>query len=326
MVSRLWRQAALYLETARDVAPPDRRSEVLRLLAVSYNGQGQRQAAVSAAEQAVASDPDSIEALQLLVQIHMESEQREKALERAKDMVAAAERKRKLDMSGRQALQDLISANQTQLQTLVAYYTSLCRRDVRGRFTDQIEPGSEAEAVRVLSEIAYQSEQVAKLNWEFSYYQTLALLEPVVGFQTDQTRYLLRNNTRYLLDLGSLYLATHQDERAVEFFRAVIAVESPSDTNPAPGTPESGNRPRIPASTECAADDATRGTAARSVGGWSGARPRFAMAGWSFHAVCRRRPGISSRTICSAGRQWCSPAGATGRDVNAWMRGCWPCF
>ncbi len=229
--SRYWRQATQYLETAAGVAPRDRRAEALRLVAISYQGQGKRSEAVARARQAIASDPNDIDSLRLLVDIYMESEDSERALESAKTLLETARRVREENPADRKALQDLISANQTQIRVLAQYYSSLSRRDARGRPTDQIAAGNETEAVRVLSEIAYRSEETAKLSWELSYHQTLQLLEPVARLQPDAIRERLLRNTRYLTDLAALYEATHQDNHAAEVYQLIAGIAKPSDAD-----------------------------------------------------------------------------------------------
>ncbi len=231
--SHLWRQAGGYLQTAARVAPTARQAETLRLLASSFLGEGKRLEAATAAEQAVKADPQDIDSLFLLIQIYLDTEQVEKALDRAHTLVEACRQMRETKMADTAALEQLINAYQYQIKCLASFYGSLCKRDARGRRTEQIEPGKEADAVRVLSEIAAASEDVAKLNWELSYHQTLRVLEPVAACQKDETRERLESNTRYLLDMAGLYWATHQSDKAIETFQRLESLTKPSDLNPA---------------------------------------------------------------------------------------------
>jgi tetratricopeptide (TPR) repeat protein len=227
------RQATAYLKQAANVAPPERKAETLRLLASSLAGEGNRVEAVSTAEQAVAADPTDVISAANLIQMYLEAEQFEKALERAKALVEAARQAHEAKLADRAALQQLIGAYQTEIKCLAAYYTLLCKRDARGRATEQLEPGKEAEAARVLSEIAAAQEETAKLNWELSYHNTLQIIEPVTGYQAEESRARLESNTGHLLTLAGLYWATHQTERAVEFFQRIVGLQKPSDPNPA---------------------------------------------------------------------------------------------
>jgi tetratricopeptide (TPR) repeat protein len=227
------RQATAYLSTAADSAPPDRKAETLRLLASSLAGQGSRMEAVRTAERAVSVDPTDIASLSILVQMYLDAEEVEKALERAKGLVEAARQAHQANLADRAALERLISSYQTQIKCLAGYYSQLCKRDSRGRPTEQLEPGKEAEAVSVLSQIASAQEEIAKLNWELSYHQTLQIIEPVAGYQTEESRARLESNTSHLLNLAGLYWATHQTERAVQLFQRILSLPKPSDANPA---------------------------------------------------------------------------------------------
>jgi hypothetical protein len=62
---------------------------------------------------------------------------------------------------------------------------------------------------------------------------TLQVIEPVAAYQTEEIRARLESNTSHLLNLAGLYWATHQTERAVEFFRREVSLQNPSDPNPA---------------------------------------------------------------------------------------------
>ncbi len=230
--SHIWRQAGAYLEAASTVAPRDRAAETLQLLAKAQLGQGERAQAISTAERAVAADPANTQSLELLIQMYMEGEQYDKALEQAKSLVSAARQRREENRADRTALEGLARALQFRVQALASYYTSLCRKDARGRNTDQLRPGTEAEAAELLSQIAYLHEEAAKLSWELSYHQTLAILEPVAAQQTAAGREQFENNTRYLLDIAGLLRATNQEQRAVQLLQRIASLERPTDADP----------------------------------------------------------------------------------------------
>lgn len=223
--TRLYRQARLYLEEADKVAPPDRHEEVLRWLAASYAGQGQLPDAIDTLERAVEIAPDSFEALNMLVNMQMEAGSYEQALEGAEEFVTAARKAYEAAPAETWFLKRLIMAYETRIEVLKAYHNGLHTQDIRARFTDQLQPGNEAEAANVLSRIAHVSERLATLRWELSYHDSLMLMERAVQYQPD--------NIRYLLDLAGLLLATHQTQRAIETCQDLLEIANPPNTDPA---------------------------------------------------------------------------------------------
>lgn len=223
VLSRLWRQAALYLREAQRVAPRGRQAEVLRLLAVCLSGQGKPADAVSYAEQAVAADPEGFKSLQLLVQVCIDARQHESAVEAAQSLLATVRRYYQAQPAERSRVQRLLVAHETLLAALREYHNTLYRRDARGAFTDQVLPGQEAEAARVLSQMARVGEEQAELRRLLASYDVLVVMERAVEYQPD--------NTSYLLDLAGLLLATNQTERAIETYQRILQVSDPSDAD-----------------------------------------------------------------------------------------------
>ncbi|MGD8454197.1 MAG: hypothetical protein PVJ57_20475 [Phycisphaerae bacterium] len=221
LASHLWRQAESYLSTAEGVAPPDKRAEVLRLLAFCFGNRGERAAAVEYAERAVAANPGDFDSLQVLVQTLMGAEMFERAVEAARAMVTAAENERQQQPADRQVLGQLIQAKDTHVRALVALHNTLYRRNARNEPTDELLPGNSAQAALVLSQIAALSEDLAKLRWELSYHDTLTYIEKAAEYEPD--------NTGYLMDFAGLLLATNQVDRAIATYQAVLAVERPTD-------------------------------------------------------------------------------------------------
>jgi tetratricopeptide (TPR) repeat protein len=221
--SRMWRQATLYLQKAEAAAPQDRRSEVLRLLAVCFNGLKNSAEAVAAAQRAVAADPEDLDTLQLLVQVRVEAKQIDQAVEAAKAFVAVATKKYAAEPSDASLLQGLVRAVETQIEVLKRYHNTLYREDARGRQTDQLLPGKEAEAAQVLSQIAARSEELAKLRWELSYHESLMMMEKAVEYQP--------KNTRYVLDLAGVLEATYKTERAIQMYQRILEITDPTDAD-----------------------------------------------------------------------------------------------
>jgi tetratricopeptide (TPR) repeat protein len=221
--SRNWRQAGKYLETAARVAPADRQGETLRLLAVTYNGQGRRDKALETVQRAVKANPVDADTLQLLVQVRGEMEQYEQAVETAKQLVAVQTQAHDAQPAEPTVLQQLIQAYDTLGKALSLYHNHLYRKDARGNITDQVLPGKEAEAAAVLSQVAEIGEHSAKLQTELKHFGTLMLMDRAVTYQPA--------NTQYLLDMATLLEATHQPDRAIETYQRLLQVTAPSDTD-----------------------------------------------------------------------------------------------
>ncbi len=223
--TRLYRQARVYLEEADKVAPSDHHEEVLRWLAAAYAGQGQLPDAIDTLKRAVEIEPDSFEALSMLVNMQMQAGSHEQALESAEDFVTAAQKSYDAAPAETWFLRRLVMAYETQIEALKAHHNGLHTQDVHAQFTEQLLPGKEAEAANVLSRIAHVSERLATLRWELSYHDSLMLMERAVQYQPD--------NIRYLLDLAGLLLATHQTQRAIETCQDLLEITNPPNTNPA---------------------------------------------------------------------------------------------
>jgi len=223
--NRMWRQAAAFLQNAKSVAPRDRLAEVLRWLARALAGQGKRQEAFQAAEDAVRADPTATESLQLLVEMYAGVGQFDRAVVIAEHLVQAAGNAREAEPANPWMIKRLIEAYETQANALKSYHNALYRRDARDQPTDQLLPGREAEAAAVLNRLAKSVMDAAKARWELAHHDALMMMEMAVEFQPQ--------HTGYLLDLGTLLLATQQPGRAAGMFQHLLEIQQPTDPDPA---------------------------------------------------------------------------------------------
>ena len=219
--SRLYRQAKKYLQDAQRVATRDQQREVLSMLAVCYNGENKHLEAVEAAEQAVAIDPENFDSLMLLIKMRLQARQLERAAEATRALAITAMRQRQAEPANPVVLQRLILAYETQANALKMYHNSLYQHDARGRVSDQIVPGREPEAAGILARLAGIAGEVARLRMELAYHDMLMLVEKAVNYEP--------MHTHYLMELATLLMATHQEQRAVEVYQRVVAISVPKD-------------------------------------------------------------------------------------------------
>ena len=223
--SRMWRQAMGYLEKAERVAPTDRHAEALRLLAICYNGQGRQAEAVSAAQRAVAADPQEFESQQFLVHVRLDAGQYEQAVQDAKTLRQTMAALREQDPSGLVTLQQTMAAADLLQRALTYYHNDFYLRDARGEPTDELAPGNEHAAAEVLRQLSQVAEEMAALRKELSYHDRLVFIEKAVIYQP--------NDTGYLLELASLNHAIHREDEAIDACQRILAITRPTDTDPA---------------------------------------------------------------------------------------------
>lgn len=227
VLSRFYRQAMGYLETAQRVAPPGEQIQVLRLLAQAYMGQGERDKAVSTARQAVSADQTDIDSQKLLVEILVEDGRPaslDQALVEVARLVQLATRTYQEQPSEATRLQDVYESYEMNLNVLRSVFQFMNQRDARGQVTDQLTPGLESEAARILAEVARVSEVLANLRVELTYHDMVMLLERAAEYEP--------NHTGHLLNLAQMYRATRQVQKAVETLQKVLAIQNPSDDSP----------------------------------------------------------------------------------------------
>ncbi len=222
--NRYWRQAASYLETADRVAPEDKRSEAKRLLALAYAGMGETSQALPKAQEAVHADPESLDALQTLVEIRQsvatrDMKQIEPALEDAERLVAKAIERVQAEPADRERLMRLDEAYSLEIDVLKAHHNSLYQRDFRNQPTDQLNAGKEAEAAAVLNRMAN------KVRLQNQLRLALAESDPNLVMLAEKAVEYDPENMKYLEDLLSLYTTIHNRERAIDTARRMLEAE-----------------------------------------------------------------------------------------------------
>ncbi|MFH1745428.1 MAG: hypothetical protein ABIG44_00120, partial [Planctomycetota bacterium] len=167
---------------------------------------------------------DDFQSLQLIVRVLLEARQYEQAVEAARNLVNMIKRKHEAEPAQRWLIRTLLVAYDTLQTAQRQYHNTLYRRDARGSYTDQVLPDNEAEAARVLSEMARTNEEQAALNRLLTSHDTLLLVERAVEYQP--------NNTAYLMDLAGIQLVTSQTQKAIGTYQSILTITSPSDADP----------------------------------------------------------------------------------------------
>jgi len=202
--NRYWRQATSFLEKAERVAPPDERAEVKRLLAYGYASMGQGRLAVQKGEEAVKADPESLDALQTLVQIQMtvasrDPAQVDPAVRNGEKLVKQATEALVATPWEREALARLDAAYALMAEVLKIHHNSFMERTPRGEPMDQVQSGKGPDAAAALNRLAETTRQHALLRLIFAEHEALLLAEKAVEQQYDM------NNVEHLEYLVSSY-------------------------------------------------------------------------------------------------------------------------
>jgi hypothetical protein len=215
IANRMWQQARPFLETAEKVAPPDRRAEAGRLLAVVLTESGMTTEGIKRAEQATRDDPNDLAAAQILAEarlaaaipdpnnlIHPALTQIEGFITKATDALAARPTDR--------TVLERLSAGYTLLHNpgqrtgrgagaLQIFYFSLNDRDALGRPIDRLLPGKGPEAAATLVRMAEASRQQALLALLVNEHSTVELLKRAVSDDFDP------RNVAHLKSLAATY-------------------------------------------------------------------------------------------------------------------------
>jgi len=208
---RNWRQALYYLEIADSVAPADRKTEVLWLLAKAYRGYGDRAKARETVQKSLAADPANAEARALYVNLLVEAEEYDPALTEAQALVRLMREQLKADRSSAEAVQRLYAAYDTQLAVLRALHQTHYVRNPDGRYSDKLLPGAELQAAAELSQMLDISVAMSELLMLLTDHQTIARFgEKMVE--------LGGGHPQYLIKLGQLQRRTYQFHKAAESF------------------------------------------------------------------------------------------------------------
>jgi tetratricopeptide (TPR) repeat protein len=212
-----WRQVPRYLEAADRVARPDQKAEVKILLALAFRGAGDREAALKAAMEAVAADPQNIIARHTLVDARIGLEQYEEAAGDAQTLVELAVREVEAKRGNPDPLRRLSEAQDALLDVLRRHFTTLHLRDAAGRHTDQLLPGREKEAAAALQRIVDVLLRIAEVRRALAQHD--ALLIAAKASSLDPT------NTSALHNEALLLLNTDQRDAAIAKFQRILELE-----------------------------------------------------------------------------------------------------
>jgi len=222
LMTRMFRQAASYLETAQRVAPPDRLPEVLTMLAASYRGRGSLLDALNAAQRAVDLAPQNVEARQTLIAVLMEADRFDPAMTHAAALTELATAKVRENPASREGLMQLLGAYGMQEQVLRAFHNTLYEYSPSGEPTDRPLPGKQAQAAGVIKQIVDLRVLQAEVARTVTYFDILELARKAAQYQPE--------NPQYHLLCGQLYVKMSQIDAAIGEFQRVLEL-APGDAD-----------------------------------------------------------------------------------------------
>lgn len=218
--TRVWRQAANYLEKAEQTAPLGKVPEVQQLLAEAYRGGGQVLKAVEVAQKAVSGAPQDYDARRSLTSALLAAERTEQALGEAEMFVKIARDQVVSAPDSPAALADLRTARELQLQALRRAFRDMLQVGPSGQRVDEVTPGREAEAAGVLKQISEVMVMQAETNRLLAYHDVLSFAERIVELDDD--------NADYWRDYGLMLLETRRMDEAREALRRAVEL-NPDD-------------------------------------------------------------------------------------------------
>jgi tetratricopeptide (TPR) repeat protein len=215
--SRLWRQAVPYLEQALLAAPPDRRLDVLTLLAKAYQGRGDRTRAVETAQQAVTLEGKTYAAWEIMIESLLELNEFDKAVRESQRLEQFAAQRLKGDPLNPENLQYLDRAFDLRVATLRILHRSLLRVNSAGVPIAEVRPGREAEAAATLAEIVDISLRRSELQGLIARHQLLVFASRAIEIDGGNPA----NHVR----LGKLRFEIGDRQQAAESFRKALELD-----------------------------------------------------------------------------------------------------
>lgn len=210
--NHLWRQAVAYLEKAETVAAgAERIVDIKTALAFTYAGMGDIHRAIEKAAEAVRTDPADLDALQTLVEIHVEGASRmvtqaESAVQETDRYATKAAEAARAAPSDRTALTRLERAYNLQMAALRDLHNSFYQRNVRNEPTTELLPGKGVEAAAALNRMVKVMANQADLRRILTDHEALLLAEKAVEYDPA--------NIKCLEELATLYHRTSRPEKA----------------------------------------------------------------------------------------------------------------
>ena len=219
LVSGVPRQSMHYLRVAEKVAPADRMSEVLLLLAQAYNGSGMREEALATIQRALQLNPDDYEASAVLVRIRADAaaseENLDQALVDAARLVQLAGDLLREEGSSQEGVQRLFQAYGMELAVLYACRDILFTRNPDGTLADVLLPGKRQRAVEIIRRIVDVMLRRADLSRTLTHFQIIQLAEKAVEYTEGQ-------DPESLTTLASLQVSTGQIGDAIASLEAAL--------------------------------------------------------------------------------------------------------
>lgn len=194
LYTKLYRQAVLYLTVAGRVAPPENKSEALRLLCEAHLAGRELDFAKTAAEESLRIDSGNAAVLKDYVMILMMRQQFDEARQESLRLIDVTRQRARVASYDRQVIKDHIDAFDRYIEVLRSIHNELHRKNARGEPTDQPLPGREADIADVLNSI------VEARASQLPILQTLSLLDVVP--LCHRAVQLQPNNLKYLFTLA----------------------------------------------------------------------------------------------------------------------------
>ena len=222
LVSSVPRQAMHYLRTAEKVAPSDRMSETLLLLAQAYNGSGMREEALTTIQRALQIDPDDYDATAVLVRIRAEAASSEAELDRAlidaDRLVQLAGDMMRDEGSSRESVERLYQAYGMELSVLYACREILFQRNPDGTLSDALMAGKQQRAAEVINRTVDVMLRRSDLSRTLTHFQIIELAVKAVEYTEGQ-------DVESLMTLASLQVSTGRIGPAIESLESVLELQ-----------------------------------------------------------------------------------------------------
>jgi tetratricopeptide (TPR) repeat protein len=212
------RDAVRYLEQADRVAPADRRSEVLGLLARAYQTQGSRTLALDAAQRAIDQDPKNFDAWDTLVTVRAELGQYDQAVNDSQALVDVATAAARSDPADITRLMRLDKAYDARQMALKAAFRSLHVTNAAGIPTDRLLPGKQAEGAAALTHLIDTMLRQAELKALIARFDLVALAQAAVQYEP--------RSPQMWIQYGTVLRGVHRDREAALAFQKVLEFDA----------------------------------------------------------------------------------------------------
>jgi len=211
------RQAVGYLEKAVPVAPPDKRGETLTMLARAYRLAGMGSRSRETVMQAIDADPDSLEALEIIVEIDADATRYDEALVNARRMVEIARGEVEQAPADTLTLRRLYAAYDVNLRVLRTQAQSLYEVNPDRSVSDRLRDGSATKAAAIINDVVDLLLLQGELEMRLRDFDILAQAEKAVEY--------VPTNPLYHYKVGMLAMRTYQFQHAADSFMKVVELD-----------------------------------------------------------------------------------------------------